>query len=148
MDSTLWSDIKSHPLAIGVSLVLHLVVLVILSVSLTHSEKPALPSTPKVKTVQAVVVNAAEVDAELKKLKLADERSKQQEVNRKKQLENDVQKAREERRQEEKRLADLKRKQQEQEKAEKEKHHRRGHIDIIFSFNISINGNIIFFRII
>lgn len=121
MDSTLWSDIKGHPLAMGVSLVLHVIVLVILSISLTHSEKPTLPNVSQVKTVQAVVVNAAEVDAELKKLKQADERSKQQEINRKKQLEDDVQKAREERRQEEKRLADIKRKQQEQEKAEKEK---------------------------
>ena len=121
MDSTLWSDIKGHPVALGVSLVLHVIVLVVLSISLTHTEKPSLPHAPQVKTVQAVVVNAAEVEAELKKLKLADDRSKQQEINRKKQLEDDVQKAREERRQEEKRLADIKRKQQEQEKAEKEK---------------------------
>ncbi|TNF35401.1 MAG: cell envelope integrity protein TolA [Gammaproteobacteria bacterium] len=121
MESTLWTDIKNHPLAMGVSLIFHVLILVILSISLSHSEKPTLPQTSQVKTVQAVVVDAAVVESELNKLKQAEERSKQQEVNRKKKLEDEMQQAREQRRQEEKRLAEIKRKQQEQEKAEKEK---------------------------
>ena len=121
MDSGLWHLIKTNPLALGVSIGLHLVLLVILSISLTHTSAPKLPSKPQVKTVQAVVVDADRVNTELKKLQQAEQRKKDQELSRKQRLEKEMQQAREQRRKEEQRLAALKKKQQQQEQAEKQK---------------------------
>lgn len=120
-DSGLWQQIKSNPLALGISIALHIILLVILSVSLTHTSAPTLPSKPQVKTVQAVVVDASQVDSELKKLKQAEQQKKSQEQSRKQRLEKEMQQAREKRRKEEQRLAELKKKQQQREKAEQEK---------------------------
>jgi len=120
-DTGLWQQIKNNPLALGISIGLHVVLLVILSVSLTHTSAPTLPGKPRVKTVQAVVVDASQVDSELKKLKQAEQTRKNQELSRKQRLEKEMQQARDKRRKEEQRLADLQRKQQQREKAEKEK---------------------------
>ena len=121
MESGLWYQIKNSPVALGISIALHVILLVLLSVSLTHTSAPTLPSKPEVKTVQAVVVDASEVDRELKKLKQAEQQKKNQELSRKQRLEKEMQQAREKRRQEEKRLAALKKKQQQQAEAEKQK---------------------------
>ncbi len=132
MDQGLWQQLKQSPSAFIASIVLHLVLLVIVGVSLDNTSAPKLPHKPTVKTVQAVVVDAAKVDAEFKKLKLAEKRKKNKEESRKKRLERDAKKARDKRRKEEKRLAnlkrkekkrlaDLKRKQKKIAKAEKEK---------------------------
>lgn len=119
MESALLQEIRRHPLAMMVSVALHVVLLIILTVSLDHTSAPKLPAQPVVKTVQAVAIDASQVDAELKQLKLAEQRKLQQEQSRKKQLERDVKKARDARLKEEKRIADLKRKQKQQEQKEK-----------------------------
>lgn len=121
MSSGFIQEIKNHPVALGLSVFLHLVLLVILTVSLDHTRAPKLPATPKAKTVQAVVVDASQVESELNKLKLAEKKKKDKELQRKKRLEREAKKASEKRRKEEKRLADLKRKQKQREKAEKAK---------------------------
>ena len=128
IDSGLWQQIKSNPLALIVSVGLHLVLLAVLSISLTHTSTPSLPSKPQVKTVQAVVVDAAEVDKELTKLKNQEISKKNQEQARKERLERQMKqaeekkrKAEENRRKEEKRLAALKKKQAAEAKAEKER---------------------------
>ncbi len=117
-EQTLWQDIKQHPLAMGISIGLHLILLLVLVVSLNRVDRPA-SSTKHVKkeTVQAVVVDASVVDRELKKLKRAEQSKKNKELARQKKLKAEARKAREKRRREEKRLADLKRKQKQQEKA-------------------------------
>ena len=48
MDHGLLHDIKQHPKALGLSIALHLVVLVILTVSLSNSSVPKLPNVAKV----------------------------------------------------------------------------------------------------
>lgn len=121
MDQSFWQGLKNNPKALGASIVLHIVLLIILGVSLNHTSTPKLPSKPKVDTVQAVVVDAAKVDKELEKLKASEANKRKKEESRKQQLERDAKKAREKRRKEEKRLAELKRKQAQREKAEKEK---------------------------
>ncbi|MCW9013233.1 MAG: cell envelope integrity protein TolA [Gammaproteobacteria bacterium] len=121
MHTGFFHELKNHPVALGLSIVLHLVLLVILTISLDHTQAPKMPAAPKAKTVQAVVVDASQVDRELNKLKLAEQRKKDKELDRKKRLERDAKKARDKRRQEEKRLAELKRKQKQAEKAEKAK---------------------------
>ncbi|MDH5485101.1 MAG: cell envelope integrity protein TolA [Gammaproteobacteria bacterium] len=121
MHSGLWHDIKNHPHAMLASIVLHLVLLVIVTVSLNSTTAPTLPAKKQVKTLQAVVVNAAQVDAELSKLKKTELNRKQKEEARKKRLQDDAKKAQQQRRAEEKRLAELKRKQQQRDRAEKEK---------------------------
>ncbi|MDH5473840.1 MAG: cell envelope integrity protein TolA [Gammaproteobacteria bacterium] len=120
MDSGLWREIKDHPHVMALSIALHVVLLVVLSISLTHNA-PKLPSRPQVNTVQAVVVDANRVNTELEKLKQAEANEIKKEESRKKQLEKEMQKARDARKQEEKRLADIKTKQKQHEQAEKEK---------------------------
>lgn len=120
-ESGLWYQIKRNPVALLISLGLHAVLLVILSVSLTHTSAPTLPSKPQVKTVQAVVVDAGQVDKELKKLQQQEQSKKNQEQARKDRLEKQMKQAEEKRRQEEQRLVELKKKQEQQAKAEKER---------------------------
>jgi colicin import membrane protein len=117
-ESSLLQLLKRHPLALGFSVALHVVLLLILAVGLTHTDTPSAPKSPQHKTVQAVVVDAGQVAAEVKKLKQAEEQKKQQDVERKQQLQREMDKAREEREQEEQRLADLKKKKQQAEKEE------------------------------
>ena len=116
MESSLWLEIKRHPQAMAISIVLHVLMVVVLVLNLSHSEKPSLPMRAKVKTVQAVVVDAAVVDSELNKLKKAEQRQQQKEQQHKQQLKKEMEQAREQRRKEEKRLAELKRQQQQNEK--------------------------------
>ncbi|MDH5766088.1 MAG: cell envelope integrity protein TolA [Gammaproteobacteria bacterium] len=120
MDSGLWQEIKNHPGVMGVSVGLHVLLVILLSVSLSHNA-PRLPDRPAVKTVQAVVVDSAQVNTELEKLKQIEVNKRKKEESRKNKLENEMKKAREARKKEEQRLADLKKKQQQREKAEKEK---------------------------
>ena len=120
MDSGLWREIKDHPKVMWISIALHVVLLAVLSISLTHNA-PNLPSQPTVNTVQAVVVDSARVNTELKKLKQIELNKLKKEESRKNKLEKDVKKARDARKKEEKRLADLKKKQKQRDKVEKEK---------------------------
>ncbi|MBI3188964.1 MAG: cell envelope integrity protein TolA [Gammaproteobacteria bacterium] len=117
-ESALWQMIRRHPVAMGLSIAVHLVLLVILGVGLTHTSTPSAPRHTQVKTMEAVVVDANVVKAEAEKLKRADQQKKQQEDARKQQLQNEMEQARERREKEEQRIADLQRKQKESEQAE------------------------------
>jgi len=112
MNQGLLQQLKQYPFAFAASIALHLVLLIIVGVSLNHTSTPKLPSKPIVKTVQAVVVDAAKVDAELKKLKTAEKRKKSKEESRTKRLQDEAKKAKAKRRKEEKRLANIKRKEE------------------------------------
>ena len=63
---------KRHPGAVIASVGLHVVLLVLLSLSLSSSEVPEQPK-PQASTVKAVVVDAAKVDEELKRRKQAEQ---------------------------------------------------------------------------
>lgn len=117
-ESALWQMVKRHPVAMGLSVAVHLVLLVILGVGLTHTNAPTAPKHNREKIMEAVVVDAGAVKAEAEKLKRAEQQQKQQEDDRKRQLQQEMENARQEREQEEKRLVDLKRKQKEAEEKE------------------------------
>lgn len=120
MESGLWHEIKNHPRVLAISIALHVVLVVLLSISLNHNA-PRLPNKPVVNTVQAVVVDSVKVNTELEKLKKIEANKRKKEESRKKRIERDMKKAREARKKEEKRLADLQKKRKQREKAEKEK---------------------------
>lgn len=116
MEYSLWHQIKTNPLALGVSVLLHVVLLVIVSVSLDFSSRITQPNSKKVNTMQAVVVDAGQVDAEVQKLKQAEQQKQHQEAQRKKKAQSELDAARKKRQQEERRLAALKRKQEHEKK--------------------------------
>lgn len=117
-ESALWQMIKRHPVAMGLSVAVHLGLLVILGVGLTHTSVPTQPKHNKEKIMEAVVVDAGAVKAEADKLKRAEQDKKQQEDDRKRQLQQEMEKARKERVEEEQRIVDLKRRQKEAEEKE------------------------------
>ena len=117
-DSALWQLLKRHPVAIVLSIAVHLILLAILGLSLSHSNSPTTPKHTPVKTMEAVVVDAGAVKAEAEKLKRADQHKKQEEDTRKQQLQNEMESARERRENEEKRIDELQRKQKEAEHAD------------------------------
>lgn len=118
-ESALWQMVKRYPIAMGLSVIVHIMLLVVLVVGLEHTSTPAAPQHKQVKTMEAVVVDAGAVKAEAEKLKKAEQQKKQQEETRKQQLQNEMDQARERREKEEQRIADLQRKQKESEQTEK-----------------------------
>jgi len=131
MHASIIEQIKKHPLLFTLSIGLHLVLLVILTVSLSHSTAPKMPVAKKVNTVKAVVIDASIVEQEVQKLKRAEEAKVNKQIAQKNKLDQQARQAREKRKKEEKRLADLKRKEKKRqkelalkEKAEREKKKR------------------------
>lgn len=92
------SFIKEHPKAVLVAVIVHLVFVAVLVVSFRFSDK-IFDSPPQIDVVEAVAVDEAKVERELKKIEDA-ERRRQDELN----------KAKAERKREERRLAELKKK--------------------------------------
>ena len=101
--SGLFNDVKKKPIVLLAALALHFVLIILLGVNLTSSEvhKPASSNN---KTVQAVVVDGAKIEAEARKLKLAEDNKKKKKIAQ-------AEKAKKQLADEKKRLADLKKKQ-------------------------------------
>ncbi len=112
--------LKNNPLAAAIAIGMHLAIILLMIFGLDWWEKPE-PKRFKANVVQATVIDASKVDAEIKKLKLADENKKQKKISEAKKL-ADLQKKRQ---LEEKRLANLKKKRKAEEakklKLEKER---------------------------
>jgi colicin import membrane protein len=112
--------LKNNPLAAAIAIGMHMVIILLMIFGLDWWEKPEAKRF-KANVVQATVIDAAKVDAEVKKLKLADENKKKKKINEAKKL-DDLKKKRQ---LEEKRLADLKKKRKAEEvrklKLEKER---------------------------
>ncbi len=89
--------LKRNPLAAVIAVVMHIAIIAFLIVGVDWLEKPVQPR-PNVDVVQARVIDQARIDAEVARLKAAEEKKKAA------------------LRKEEKRLADLKRKQQKEKK--------------------------------
>jgi len=117
------AQIKNHPILFGLSIALHLALIAILMVSMSHTTAPKMPPAKKVDTVKAVIIDASVVEKEVEKLRLAEEKERNKKIAQKNQLDREAKKAREQRKKEEQRIADLKRKekQRKQELAKKEK---------------------------
>jgi len=126
MHASLLSQIKNHPRFFFLSIAVHVILLVIVTVSLSDHSSPKLPVTKKVDTVKAVVIDASVVKQEIQKIKQAEEKKKNQKVAQQQKLDRQAKKAREQRKKEEKRLADLKlkEKKRKQDLAKKEKSER------------------------
>jgi colicin import membrane protein len=126
MHASLISQIKNHPRFFFLSIAVHVILLVIVTISLSDPSAPKLPVAKKVDTVKAVVIDASVVKQEIQKIKQAEEKKRNQKVAQKKKLDRQVKKAREQRKKEEKRLANLKlkEKKRKQELAKKEKSQR------------------------
>lgn len=105
--------ITQHPRAAFLAVVIHLVFLLIIGVSLNWNDGTPSVTASKVDIVQAVAVDEAKVQAELKRLK-ATEQKKQARLDRQ------VRKAKRARLREEKRLAELKKKRVAEKKRQKE----------------------------
>jgi colicin import membrane protein len=125
----LWQLLKAHPLALAASIGLHLVLIVLLSISLISSEVHH-PASVQQNTIKAEVVDAAQVDAEIEKLKQAelqkqrDAQAQQQRIKRekeklRKQLEDEKQRLAK-LKQEQRELKERKLKEQQEQKARKQ----------------------------
>lgn len=126
----MWQVVKEHPRAFLYAVLAHLILVIMLVFSLDWTTTPAPSGSPK--PVQAVVVDAAKVDAEVARQQEAEQR-KEQEKQRKEQeaaervreLEEKAQKAEQQRVQEQKRIEELKQKQIAEEKRLKEQETQR-----------------------
>ena len=127
--SSMYQVIKRHPTALALSVGLHVVLLVLLSLSLSSSEVPDQPK-PQVDTVKAVVVDAKKFDDDLKRRKQAEENKLQQALAQQKKIEQEKKRAAELKKQaelkrkqeaEKKRLAQAERKKKQAEEAEKKR---------------------------
>lgn len=116
--------IKRNSIAVGFSLLVHAMLLVLLVSSFDWAEKPEqLQNKPNI--VNAVAVDASKVDAELKKLQRADTARKQKEQDRIATLKRQEQAAKKQRIAEEKRLAQAKQKRITEEKKRKAAEQKR-----------------------
>lgn len=121
----MWDSIREHSWAIGISLVLHAVVVGLMLFSLDTPSKSAKTVAAKVDPIKAVAVSESRIKDEMKKLRREEARKKWLEKQRKKKLEEAAKKARRERLREQKRLADLKKKRAREEKQRKEQLKKR-----------------------
>ncbi len=131
MQNSILSQIKNHPLLFGLSIGLHVLLVVVLIFNMDHSVAPKMPTAKKVDTVKAVIIDASVVEREKQKLIRAQQNKKNKQVAQKKKLDREVKKARDKRKKEEKRLAKLKREEKKRkqaiakkDKAEKQKKKR------------------------
>jgi len=109
---SLWQLLKAHPLALVASIALHLLLIVLLSISLMTSEVPQ-PAAVEKQTIKAEVVDAAQVDAEIEKLKQAELKKQQDALAQQQQIEREKKKLRKQLDDEKNRLAKLKQEQRE-----------------------------------
>ncbi len=114
--SGLWQNIKANPVILVAVIGLHLVVIILLSINLTSSEVPQVSTSTK-KTVKAVIVDVAKIEAEAKKLKQAEKKKKQQVLAQQKKIKKEAEEVRKQQAAEKKRLVALKKK-----KAAEKKH--------------------------
>lgn len=105
----LWQIIKNQPGTLVWAIAIHLLAVLAISLSFTSSDTQ-LNVTPKEKVIEAVAIDESKINAEIQKLKKAEEKKKKQQ---KREIDK-TKKARQERKQEEKRLQALKKKQKEQ----------------------------------
>lgn len=118
--SGLIQSLKNNPIALALSIALHIVLLIVLGFSLSSSEVPR-PQPSTAKTVKAYSVDAAVVEQEIEKLKQAENKKKQQIISETERLKKQLDK-------EKKRLENIRKEKQaaerramEKRKAEKKK---------------------------
>ena len=98
--SGILQSLKNNPIALAISVALHVVLFIMLAISLSNSEVP-VQKTSKKETVKAFVVDAKVVEQEIKKLKQA-------ENNKKKKIKDETNKLKQQLKKEKDRLAKIK----------------------------------------
>lgn len=109
------SNVKENAIPFTLSVLMHAAIGVLFVISLEFSPKSARPLQPEVHVIEAVTVDESKIQYELDKLKKAEQRKKDEEDRRQRELESDAQRAKRLREAEEQHLAELKKK-KEQEK--------------------------------
>lgn len=105
----MWQTIKKYPTALIWAIVVHVLAFVAIGVSF-HASEPTLSAVKEEKVIAAVAIDETQVNAEINKLKKA----QQQKAQQQKRLQDDARKAKNERRKEEKRIRAIKKEQQKQ----------------------------------
>jgi len=124
--SSLFGIIRYDSKSFYIAVALHLMILAVLVVSVNFTDH-SVPQPKEVETVQAVVVDSQIVQAEMDKIKKAEQRKKHNEKKRLQKLADKAKREEQKRKQaikkrkaEEKRLADLKKKRQADEKRQQQ----------------------------
>jgi len=112
----MWRLIREDPRAFVFALLAHVALLVFLFVGLDWNIRPQAGGAPRPKAIQAVAVDEARVQEELKKLEEAEKRRQREAEARLRKLREEARKAEQKRIQEQKRLAELKRKREQEAK--------------------------------
>ena len=122
--SDLFSEVKKHPLILGLVIVVHIGLVLLLSINLLSSEPPPRPFSKKHQIIDAVVVDAKQYDDREKKKKLATKKKLEDKklAEKKRQADKKKKQAAERKKAlEKKRLAEKKKKQQKKVAADKQK---------------------------
>lgn len=101
--SGLLNDVKKKPIVLLAVIVFHFILIILLGVNLSSTEVHKPASSDK-KTIKAVVVDVAKIEAEANKLKQADDKKKKKNIEQKEKVKKQLAA-------EQKRLADIKKKQ-------------------------------------
>lgn len=107
------SKVKENAIPFTLSVLMHIAIGMLFVVSLEFVPK-TLRQTPEVNVIEAVAVDEGKIQYELDKLKKAEQRKKDEEDRRQRELESDAQRAKRLRETEEQHLAELKKKKEEE----------------------------------
>ena len=113
---TIWKTIKNNPSVLVWAIIVHLLAFIAIGVSFKASD-PKISAVKTEKVIEAVAIDESKINAEINKLKKADERKKREQ----RRLQDKAKKAKTDRRKEEKKLQALKKKQKKQEELNKSK---------------------------
>ncbi|HEY9199340.1 MAG TPA: cell envelope integrity protein TolA [Gammaproteobacteria bacterium] len=119
----MWQLVKEHPRAFVYAVLAHLILVIMLVFSLDWTAEPTSSGSPK--PVQAVVIDAAKVDAEVARQQEAEQRKEQEAAERVRELEEKARQAEQQRVQEQQRIEELQQKQVAEEKRLKEQETQR-----------------------
>lgn len=115
----LLKEILQNPRAMMYAILVHVVLAVVLFVSLEWTDMPT-PASSKVDIVKAVAVDESKIQAELEKLKKAEEKKHKKDTAKQKELEKQAREAKQKRQREEARLAKLRKEREAEKKRQKE----------------------------
>lgn len=99
-------ELMKHPTSLAFAIAVHVILIGLLMFSFDWAPKPEIASS-KPDIIKAVAVDAAKVEAELQKIRAAEDRKKDREQARLNKLNRDAEQAKKKRASEEKRIADL-----------------------------------------
>jgi len=104
------SKVKENFFPFTLSVLMHAAIAVLFVLSLEFGQKTLRPSQPEVNVIEAVTVDESKIQYEMDKLKKAEQRKKDEEERRQRDLESDAQRAKRLRETEEQHIAELKKK--------------------------------------